>query len=441
MTEFSILVIDKHPEYLALVDQQITTALLGNKKPKLMQQISITGLEIALLSGDYDVAFIDYETVAGLCNGYVARWLKNICNKPNCSQIVVVSATGDELLAVKMILAGAADYLPKRLLSSRLIEVATKRALSNSSTPSTSSEATSENVIHLQDPQRAQDFADLSSTEDATVIDLSQPIKPAINIDGYEITRELNKSKDTSLYLARSLERQELVVLKLVSLSGSNEHTRRRFEREYATASKISHPLVVDIYDFGVIDSHAYISMEFFPCGDLKNRMINPISPNQCLNYLRQIILALEQLHQQDIVHRDLKPANIMLREDNSIALIDFGIAITADSETITGTHEIHGTPYYISPERLSSQPVGHRSDIYALGVIFYEMLTGEKPYTGDSPMDILTQHVKSPIPRLPQELASFQGLVDRFLAKDPDDRFQDTSQIFRAINQLPMTA
>ena len=358
MTEFSILVIDKHPEYLALVDQQITTALLGNKKPKLMQQISITGLEIALLSGDYDVAFIDYETVAGLCNGYVARWLKNICKKPNCSQIVVVSATGDELLAVKMILAGAADYLPKRLLSSRLIEVATKWALSSST--SSASKPGSKNVVHLQEPRRAKDFADLSSAEDATVIDLSQPIEPAITIDGYEITRELNKSRGTSLYLARSLERQELVVLKLVSLSGSNKHTRRRFEREYATASKINHPLVVDIYDFGVVDNHAYISMEFFPCGDLKNRMINPISPHQGLNYLRQIALALEQLHQQNIVHRDLKPANIMLREDNSIALIDFGIAITADSETITGTHEIHGTPYYISPERLSSQPVGH---------------------------------------------------------------------------------
>ena len=437
MTEFSILVIDKHPEYLELVGQQITAAMLGNKTPKLIQQISATGLEIALLSGDYDVAFIDYETVASLCNGYVVRWLEAIRKKKKCTQIVVISATGDELLAVRMILAGAADYLPKRLLSSRLIEIAAKRALKKSSRENPSSR----NVLRMAEPRKAQDFASEPFSGDATVFDLAAPFKPSISIDGYDITRELNKSSDTTLYLARSLEREEMVILKLISLSGSNEHTRRRFEREYATASKINHPLVVDIYDFGVVGKHAYISMEFFPCGDLKNRMINPISPDQSLNYLRQITLALEQLHQQNIVHRDLKPANIMLREDNSIALIDFGIAITADSETITGTHEIHGTPYYISPERLSCQPVGHRSDIYALGIIFYEMLTGEKPYTGDTPMDILSQHAKSPIPRLPGELKYFQDLIDRFLAKDPDDRFQDTAEIFRGIDRLPLTA
>jgi len=438
MPDISILVVDKNPEYLALLEQYTTAAALGNKLVKKMQQVSETGLELALLSGDYRIAFVDYETVAKLCNGHVARWLKSIRLQSNCSQIVIISATGDELLAVKMILAGAADYIPKRLLSPRLVEIAVKLAWSRSSSEIDSKQGRAKrDEVAGSTPVGDAATIGVPLFRDRDIVARALPRKPQVTIDGYEISRELSRSVDTVLYLAKSHELQDLVVLKLIKLTDADELALPRFEREYATVSKINHPLVVDIYDFGVIGNHAYIAMEYFPCGDLKNRMANPISPHQSLNYLKHITQGLEQLHQRDIVHLDLKPANIMLREDNSIALIDFGIAIAGDSHVITNFEEIHGTPYYISPEQVKAEPVDHRSDIYALGIIFFEMLTGQKPFSGKTANDIVWQHVRNSPPRLSTELEAFQGLLDLFLAKKPDCRFQNTSQIIQGIDSL----
>ena len=143
----------------------------------------------------------------------------------------------------------------------------------------------------------------------------------------------------------------------------------------------LSHPAVVDIYDYGVHDGREFIAMEYFPCGDLRARLQNPISEAQSVDYLKRIAGALTMVHQAGILHRDLKPPNIMLRENGQVVLIDFGLAKNLVNRTrSTADGVLRGSPYYMSPEQAQGLELDERSDLYSLGVIFYEMLVGTKP-------------------------------------------------------------
>jgi serine/threonine protein kinase len=171
--------------------------------------------------------------------------------------------------------------------------------------------------------------------------------------------------------------------------------------------------------------------MEYLDGGDLRQRMVKGIDEKDAISYLRQVASALTAVHAQGVLHRDLKPGNIMLRKDGSLALIDFGLAKRAKLENeITDKGEIFGTPYYMSPEQGHGGSVDERSDLYSLGVVFYEMLTGEKPYQADTAMGIVYQHAHAPIPLLPARLARYQMLINMLLAKEPDDRLQSAAEI-----------
>jgi len=146
---------------------------------------------------------------------------------------------------------------------------------------------------------------------------------------------------------------------------------------------------------------------------------------------MRQIASALSAVHDKNVLHRDLKPGNIMLRRNGSIALIDFGLAKRAKLESaITETGEIFGTPYYMSPEQGHGSNVDERSDIYSLGVIFFELLTGDRPFKGDTAMGIIYQHAQAPVPLLPPRLADYQAVINMMLAKQPQDRLQSAAEI-----------
>jgi serine/threonine protein kinase len=211
-----------------------------------------------------------------------------------------------------------------------------------------------------------------------------------------------------------------------------------RFLREYEIVAGLDHQNIVRIYDLGVADDHAYIAMEHFPAGDLRQRMKSPTSPTTALRFLIQIASALEAIHSVGILHRDLKPANVMLRADGSLCLIDFGLAKANEQDVnLTGTREIFGTPYYMSPEQGHAETIDARSDLYSLGVIFFEMLTGKKPYNGSTAMEVIYKHKRAEIPEIAPQFQRYDPLMKRLLAKDPAGRFQSAREVLQAVGSL----
>ncbi|HYB65995.1 MAG TPA: serine/threonine-protein kinase, partial [Steroidobacteraceae bacterium] len=216
---------------------------------------------------------------------------------------------------------------------------------------------------------------------------------------------------------------------------------RQFLEREYTAVQAIKSPLVVEIYDYGVHAGYEYLAMEYLPRGDLKARIARGVSERESLQYLQRIAEALQVVHQAGLVHRDLKPPNVMLRENDAVALIDFGLARQIDGSTSslqTGqTGVLRGSPYYMSPEQALGDQLDGRSDFYGLGIILYEMLTGQKPYTGGTALDVLQQHVNAPPPQLPQALERYQPLLTRLVAKSRGERFATAAEIIAAAGEL----
>ena len=272
----------------------------------------------------------------------------------------------------------------------------------------------------------------IASTDSLFVGDLRTGIHPLIK--GYRFIRRLGSTEHSGVYLAERESAHLQVVLKVLRQAPGSDDSIGAFDRflqEYETIAEMDHPNIVRIYDLGVADNHAHIAMEYLNGGDLRNQIELGITEGDAVNYLRQIASALCAVHAKGVLHRDLKPGNIMLRADDSIALIDFGLAKRARlEEEITDKGEIFGTPYYMSPEQGHGNGVDERSDIYSLGVIFYEMLTGKKPYKADTAMGIIYLHANAPVPLLPPRFAKYQALLNLMMAKQAEDRLQSAAEI-----------
>jgi len=257
-------------------------------------------------------------------------------------------------------------------------------------------------------------------------------------IPGYRRARLLARGSVSQLYIAESEKAELLVVLKVTPSERDDTGVDQSFERflqEYEIAERIRHPNIVRLYELGIADDHAYLAMEYFPCGDLRRRMKGGLGPAEALRYAAQIASVLAAIHESGILHRDLKPGNVMLRSEEQLALIDFGMAKQSALQLdLTDKGLIFGTPHYMSPEQGHGQGLDARSDLYSLGVMLYEMLTGDKPYRADNPMTVLYMHRNAPIPQLDARLAPLQPLLDQLLAKEADDRFNDALTAERAL-------
>jgi len=251
------------------------------------------------------------------------------------------------------------------------------------------------------------------------------------SIQDYRIVRKIGEGGMASIYLAQTGEASELQVLKVMTLGDSGQDdSLQRFMQEFALLAQVRHPNVAQIYRQGFSAGHAYIAMEYFPHGDLRSRIAAGLSGDTAISYSKQIAAALHEIHRFDIVHRDLKPDNLMLRDDGSLALGDFGIAKHLSMHITDTLHgSVVGTPYYLSPEQATGQPVDRRCDIYCLGLIFYELLTGARPYRARTAAELLDFHVNGPVPLLRPPHDRLQPVLERLMAKDRDRRYADTRQ------------
>jgi serine/threonine protein kinase len=285
-------------------------------------------------------------------------------------------------------------------------------------------------IIRLSDILKSRQR--VASTGSLFVGDERTGIHPLIR--GYRFIKKLSASNHSAVYLAAKESTGQEVILKVLRQVPDLADSIGAFDRflqEYELIAEIDHPNIVKIYDLGVGDDHAHIAMEYLNAGDMKQRIAGGINEPDAVRYLRQIASALARVHAVGILHRDLKPGNIMLRRDDSVALIDFGLAKRMRLEMeITDSGEIFGTPYYMSPEQGHGNCIDLRSDIYSLGVIFYEMLTGKKPFRAETAMGIIYLHAKAPVPLLPPRFARYQALLNMMLAKRADDRLQSASEV-----------
>jgi serine/threonine-protein kinase PpkA len=255
-------------------------------------------------------------------------------------------------------------------------------------------------------------------------------------IPGFRMIRALGRGGMAQVYLAlqESIDREVAIKVMLSALNVDDSFSER-FLREARISAKLSHPNIVSVYDVGVANGMHYLAMEYLPGGDLKDRIRRGLAVKDALRIMREIASALDFAHKKGFVHRDIKPENILFSQTGAAVLSDFGIARTADGGThLTATGSIVGTPHYMSPEQAQGKPVDGRSDLYSLGIAFYQMLTGKIPYQGDSALSIGIKHMRDPIPDLPQGLAAYQPFLERLLAKDPDARWQSGAEVVRAL-------
>lgn len=264
-----------------------------------------------------------------------------------------------------------------------------------------------------------------------------------MNIPGYTIELELGCGGMSTVYLAvqESLDRH--VALKVMPPALAHDQSfKDRFLREGRTVAKLNHPYIVTIYDIGLTDDYCFISMEYVSDGDLSTRIREGLTVEQCLQIVRRVASALSYAHLQGFVHRDLKPSNILFRENEYAVLADFGIAKSInEDQTLTQAGLTPGTPTYMSPEQARGHPLDGRSDLYSLGVVFYEMLTGKRLFVADTGIATILKHLTEPPPDLPDEFGNLQPIIGKLLAKAPADRFDDASEFLKALDSIDAAA
>jgi serine/threonine protein kinase len=403
----NILLVDDDPSLCALVHSQlesagykVTTATDGSE-----------ALQLATTTPpDLIVSDIMMPGVSGF------DLLKALRVRPDTVMIPVILITGAHERAVfrEGMRLGADDYLVKPVNRGDLLDSIATRL---------------RRVHELRDA-----FLRSATSNPAAAAAPAAGQRP-VSVEGYRIVRKLGQGGMSRVYLAEHLASGTERVLKIVPIVDTDEgETVQRFIHEFALVSGIDHPNVAHIYDQGFTDDYAYIAMEYFPGGDLRAMIGDGMAPELGLAVLLQVASGLSAIHQQGIIHRDMKPDNVMVRSNGMLAIADFGIAKKPMSQLSQTQHgEVFGTPYYLSPEQATTGIVDERSDLYSLGVMFYEILTGTKPYRAPDIEGLLYLHLNAPVPRLPDELAYLQGLLDRTMAKNPAMRFASADELVAA--------
>jgi eukaryotic-like serine/threonine-protein kinase len=265
-------------------------------------------------------------------------------------------------------------------------------------------------------------------------------------IGRYEIEKELGRGGMAIVYLARDPLMDRPVAVKVLPRQFTfDPKFRERFRREARLVARLQHPAIVPVYDFGEEDDQLFLVMAYMSGGSLHDRLRGgPLALEECARIMNELAPALDAAHQRGMIHRDLKPANILFDEWAKPYLADFGITkLIAGSDTaLTVTGGLVGTPAYMSPEQaLALKELDGRSDLYALGFIFFQMVTGRTPYTADTPMGIALKHISEPVPRVADDNPTLppaaQAVIDRAMAKEPATRYDSAAALAGAIRAM----
>jgi serine/threonine protein kinase/CheY-like chemotaxis protein len=403
-----ILLIDDDPRYRTLLRHHISCGWpdidLVSYNPRVRGPLTP-----GFLAQGFSVVLLDHawKGASGL------DWLRDLAGREGFAPVVFLSEDDESPDAVQARQLGAFEVIGKAKIKHTKLNDAIRRAADE--------QAKAQSRWRMSAGAKlAQDFA-------------------GARLKAYRRIDHIAKGSVSDLFLAENADLGDVVVLKVtpaIRKETGVDQSMERFLQEFEILRDVHHPNIVRIYDLGVTDDHLYLAMEHFARGDLRKRMSEGLTARQSLTFARDLAYALEAIHEVGIFHRDLKPGNVMLRDDGSIALIDFGLAKhVALKMEVTDKGLIFGTPHYMSPEQGHGKPIDGRSDLYALGVMLFEMLTGRKPFDAENHMAILVHHAKAPIPRLPERLAQLQPVIDRLLAKEPSDRPANATDAARMIN------
>jgi tRNA A-37 threonylcarbamoyl transferase component Bud32/DNA-binding NarL/FixJ family response regulator len=388
----------------------------------------------------YDILLLDYEL--GLADETGLDWLQSFKQRSDIPITIMLTGEADHRTAISLARLDPEHYANKPDLREDGLILSINEALVSHRSLSNYSGDPAELLL---DGNNQDDITRLMSPNEIAGLREFQyertygPDLSRLQIPGYRILSKIAKGGMSSVVLAQRLEDDLQVVLKVLFTESCNDpKALKRFMQEYTLIGQVRHPNVVRIYERAFARDYAYIAMEYFQGGDLNQRMKETISHLQAVDYLRQIAEGLHQVHQFKIVHRDLKPGNILFRNDHSLTITDFGVAkVLRGPSEITDHNTVLGTPYYMSPEQANGIAINHRSDLYSVGVIFYQMLTGKRPYTAETIAGLVYKHVHAPIPRLPARCARYQALIDGLLAKNPEDRFQSAGDLITGIDWI----
>lgn len=251
-------------------------------------------------------------------------------------------------------------------------------------------------------------------------------------IPNFKIIKEIGQGGMAKVYLGEQQQPKRQVAIKIVSPSHNDPKILEDLKQEGDTVAQFNHPNIVTVFACGVVDKNYYLAMEILPGGDLKQKLSqNTLEDIEVLHIMKDMSSALAHSHYRKTLHRDIKPENIMFNEAGKAVLLDFGIAkAQGKTSEFTRIGAVVGTPHYMSPERALGKDIDERSDLYALGVVMYEMLIGKKLFEGEDTFAISYAHVHEPPPALPEEKSALQPILDKLLAKEPDDRYQSADQL-----------
>lgn len=378
-----------------------------------------------------DAVLVDADAILGHAKG--AQWLAKLSHLETGKTVLVLTRRQGDLVDL-----GGGEHGDVRVLGSDagwagLLDALGWQCSEEDANPQRSPEPPPE-----QEHTRIQQGGDRSQPSAPAPSAASGMERMRPQVPGYTILKQIGRGGMSTVYLARRLEDAHEVALKILFCPAGEPQALKAFGQEYTLIATLRHANVVRVYERAFARDYAYIAMEHLVGGDLNQRIRCGIEAQEALGYLRQIALGLAAVHALDIVHRDLKPGNVVFRGDDTLAITDFGVAHALRGPGEGGHNgPMVGTPYYMSPEQCAGAVADRRSDLYSLGVIMYQMLAGRRPFAADTVDGLMKAHMAAPLPRLPDESAALQPLLDGLLAKDPDDRFQNADELLAGIDWL----